>query len=218
MACGQGPLQQPDLIAGRFQAGSSTTAETTSLTVVDYYSTKAADFKTLLSDLPTIDSSQTGPWNFFLGFSQFLKGDLIETVIKNSKNGQVSGFTSIPGSVEVWFCDVTKDCTDKANFTQNTAFTLSYRPEGGYVPKPDTPVSNFPPPAIALTFQQPTTPLASILSAGKIVAIHVIAGKVANADGTLMKQVSDADGNKITTPDGLDGSKPVAGTVLFQTK
>lgn len=201
MACGQGSLQQPDLIAGRF-------ANTTSLTVVDYYSTKAADFKTLLTDLPIVDSTLAGPWSFFLGFSQFLKGDLIEIVNKNPKNGQVKDFTAKSGSIEVWTCSA--KCDDlKTNFSQvlNTDFSLSYRPDGGYVPKSDTPVSDFPPPAIALTFPV-------LLKLGLTVAIHVIADKVANTEGTFMKQVSDADGNKISTP----GGSPVAGTILFQTK
>lgn len=213
-ACGQGALQQPDLIAGRFQAGSSITASTTSLTRIDYYSTKAVDLKKIPSDLPIVDTTLQGSLNIFLGFSEFLNGDLIETVNKNQKNGQVSGFEQVSGSVEVWTCDATKDCTDKANFVQNSNFTLSYRPDGGYVPKSDTSVSNFPPPAIALTFAA-VAPPATILPPASIIAIHVISGKVGNTEGILMSQVSDADGNKISTP---NGNSPVAGTVWFQTK
>lgn len=209
VACGQSALQQPDLIAGQFQVGSDTTVLTTKLDVYSYYSQAG----TVLSGLPVaiVDASGAGPWTVFLGFSEFLNGNLIQIPIAGT-NGQVSNFSPAPNSakiVEVWTCLVSTGCTQSTNYTQlSTGFTLSYLPDGGYVPRPDTPVSNFPPPAVAVMFT-------AALPAASVIAIHVIANTLSDTDNIFMAQETNSNGDKITNP---SGQSPVAGTVWFQTK
>jgi hypothetical protein len=206
-ACGQGALQQPDLIAGRFQVGPDATGPTTKLNVINYYAQTGTGLPAIPDDLATVDASSTGACTIFLGFSEFLNGNLIQLPQK-ATNGQVTEFLPAPNVsqiIEVYTCDSTgKNCT-----LYKGTVALAYRPDGGYVPKPDTPVSNFPPPAIAVTLS------GAALAAGTVVAVHVIADKLSDTNNIFMAQATNSNGDKISTP---DGKSPVAGTVWFQTK
>ncbi len=212
IACGQGPLQQPDLISGNFQSGSDNMASTTKLDVIDYFAQSTTGLPTDTSSLATIDSSTGTTGSIYLGFSEFLNGDLIETVTRKS-NGQVDTITQVANSgiVEIWTCPATSSCQSAANFKAFTGFTLAYRPDGGYVPKPDTPISNFPPPAVVVVL--PKTP-PQTLPPASVIAVHVIANKLSNTNNIFMDQVVNSNGDKIVTP----GNSPVAGTVWFLTK
>lgn len=206
LSCSGDSLQQPDLIGARYQVASGSSAPTTKLELLDYYSTDPISLPSV-----TIDGSVTSTQKIFLGFSQFLNGSLIESVTRNAQTGQIETIKPIPdaGIVEVWTCPTAKGCTVSANYSQidKSQFIVSYRPDGGYIPKSDTPVSSFPPPAVAVTW-------ATSLPATSVVAVHVIANKLSNTDGVKMAQITDSNGKPVVTP----GGSPVAGTVWFQTK
>jgi hypothetical protein len=203
VGCKQGALQQPDVIEGRFLAGADMTALATKLNVIDYYAQTQTGLPAVPDDLVSVDASGTGPWTVFVGFSQFLNGNLIESV-STAANGQVIDFSQIPGSIEVATCDLTgKNCQSYAE-----TFSLAYRPDGGYVPKPDTPVSNFPPPAVAVIFT-------TALPAASIILVNVLADKISNESQIFMKQIVTINGVSIVSP---ASNNPVAGTVWFQTK
>lgn len=131
------------------------------------------------TELPTtgLTAVPASSKTILLGFSQLLKGDSVTADSIKIFNGN----------------------------TLLTGFIVTYRPDGYYIPPADTPVSEFPPPAVVIGFTES-------LVAGSTIAIHVLAGKIANVDGTAMAQLKNKNGAVISTPDG----SPVAGTAVFQ--
>jgi hypothetical protein len=106
-----------------------------------------------------------------LTFSNFLKGDTVEQVSLDPKTKVVTGFSSISGIISV---------------TGATPTKILYRPDGGYVPPPDTLATDFPKPAISIQF--------GALPKDTVVTVSL-------NDGLVL---------------GLDGSKVSGGSVSFK--
>ena len=197
MACGSGSLQQPDLVAGMWQSADKKTQ--TQLNLVNWYSEEAATLDPKkLGDLEVVKS--TGDETILLGFSEPLDGSLLETVEEEILQNKITPLN--PPAIEIWSYDLTLQ--DQKQFK---SFTLLYRPDGGYVPPLDAPISKFPPPAVMIQLQGALPPKS-------IIAIHVIAQKLSNVDQIFMDQVKNLAGTSIVSPGGSE----VAGTIWFQTK
>lgn len=190
IACGQNALVQPDLIVARLQSPDK---KMQNLSIIDYSS--PLDF----SDLKMAQTSGS----IFLGFSEFLNGDSIETV-EYYTNETVRGFSGLPGTIEIAVCDLQgKNCLPFSDFK------VSYRPDGGYIPPKDTSVNNFPPPAIQLNIDS-KKPFPN----DKIVFVYLISGKITNTNQTPMAQLSSESGPVVTSVN----QSPVGAAVWFRTK
>lgn len=193
-ACGESALVQPDLISAKFQGADKKIDD---LNILDSTSLTAAALPSDTSGLKIIETSGS----IFLGFSEFLNGDMIEEVNRDSKNKTVQNFTAVPGTLEI-ACRGPSD-TDFKACPSTTVFSISYRPDGGYVPLPDTPVSNFPPPAVRLSVAS-DKPMPN----NTVIVVYVVAGPIKNTKNTPMAEVGK---NPVT-------GNPVAAAAWFKTK
>ncbi len=113
---------------------------------------------------PVIDLSKGGV--VLLTFSNLLRGDSVELINRNPTTQAVSGFSPVSGIVSV-----------KVAGSSYTGHTVQYRPDGGYVPPPDTAADNFPKPAIAV--QLP----AGVATSGQQIVVTLKDQAVVGADG-----------------------------------
>lgn len=197
MACGQRQLVQPDLITVKFQSPDK---KIENLGIIDYSSINNSQLP-----LETIKIVQTSG-KLFLGFSQVLDGSLIEQVQQGFKKNEITPILN-QGILQLWVCD-----TQGANciIQPTSGYVVTYRPDGGYIPPSDTPVSEFPVPAIQVEIL-PKTPLKN----DSIVLIYLLANKIGNSENKLMSQILDSEGKGVLSKDGVT---PVAGAAWFKTK
>src|SRR3989338_41238 len=191
MACGSRTLQQPDLVAGLWQSADTKTQ--TKLELIDWYSQELANLNPKsVEDLPSVSSKD--PINsayetILLGFSEPLDGSLIEKVEQNILQNIITPIANT-GTIEIWSYDLFLKTP-----IQFTDFTLIYRPDGGYIPPLDTPISKFPQPAVMIQ-------LTKKLPDSSVIAVHVIAKKLSNIDKIFMTQVKNLTGTSIVTSGG----------------
>ncbi|MEI6805040.1 MAG: hypothetical protein WCK49_00865 [Myxococcaceae bacterium] len=201
-ACGQSALVQPDLIRAKFQTSDKKNID--DFDIIDFSSQDASALPSDTSSLKVLQTSGS----IILGFSEFLDGDSVEKVVySNEKTKTISDFIPVSGVVEIACCDsLGKNCKVCDNIA---SFGISYRPDGGYVAPPDTPVSNFPPPSIKVTIDS-----ISPLPVDSVIVVSILSGPLKNTNQTPMAQVS----SKAGPVSSVLGNLPVAAAAWFRTK
>lgn len=167
-----------------------------------------------------------------LSFSTFLDGDTVQVVLIDGTMGQGDHAHAIPivkeikqleGLVEV---DVLEKGQTEFKPWPSTNYKIAYRPEGGYVPPSDTPVSQMPSPGIRIEFFEDTATTKKI-PAGSQVRIHLVIDKnfkdengkvvqriVKGSNGQEIQPAVDDTGAEVKTASG----KTIAATVEFKVQ
>ncbi len=151
--CGGSETSKPTALTGGLFVSSGSDSQTAAVLNLN---NKGTD--------PTVDVGKGGV--VLLTFSGFLQGSSVEQITRDPVTRAVKSFLTASNLVSV-----------TVGGMSYTEYTVQYRPDGGYVPPPDTTADNFPKPAIAV--QLP----AGVATSGQKIVVTLIDQVVVGADG-----------------------------------